>query len=139
MSDINLVAVLLAAVAQFAVGGFWYTVVFGKAWGEMHGFDKLSKAKQDEMKSMMGPIYGAQFLVTVVSAAVLAKLITLLPNYSVYTLAVLVWLGFVFPTEYSAIAFGGTEEKWVLKKLLISSTGVLACLLVGAFVLSLFN
>src|SRR5437868_3473041 len=104
MDHINFLAVLIAALAQFAVGGIWYTVIFGKKWGEMHGFDKLSKAKQDEMKSMMGPFYGLQFLVTIFTSVVLAKLIVLLPNYSAYTLALLVWLGFVVPTEFGAIA-----------------------------------
>lgn len=32
MGDVNLLAVVLGAVAFFAVGALWYTVLFGKAW-----------------------------------------------------------------------------------------------------------
>jgi hypothetical protein len=138
MDDINLLAVLVAAACQFAVGAVWYMAIFSKAWGDMHGFDKLSKAQQKEMASKMGPWYGLQMLVTVVMVFVLAKMILLVPGYSPYALASLLWLGFIVPTEYSAVAFGGTESKWMLKKFLISSFGSLACLLIGAFILGLF-
>jgi hypothetical protein len=32
MGNVNLLAVVLGAVAFFAVGALWYTVLFGKAW-----------------------------------------------------------------------------------------------------------
>jgi hypothetical protein len=80
----------------------------------------------------------AQFVVTVITTVVLAKLITLLPGYSVYTLAVLAWIGFVVPTQIAAILFGGTEPKWVVKKALIMAGGSLLCLLAAAAILQAF-
>jgi len=136
--DINWVAVIAAAIAMFAVGGFWYMVPFGKIWGEMHGFDKLSKKEQKEAQSKMGPYYGAQIVVTVISAAVLAHFIVALPNVEFYKIAFWLWLGFIVPTEVSAVIFGGTEPKWIVKKIAISIGGSLACTLIGAWVISLF-
>ncbi|CAN5188450.1 hypothetical protein BH11PAT4_BH11PAT4_5360 [soil metagenome] len=136
--EVNTWAVVAATVAQFVVGMIWYTGVFGKVWGEMHGFDKLSKEVQKEMMSKMAPFYGAQLIATVITAFVLAKMIVMLPDYSPYALATLIWIGFVVPTQFSAVAFGGTEAKWIVKKMLIMTLGTLACLLVGAAVIQAF-
>lgn len=136
--DINLVAVLVAAIVMFAVGGFWYMVLFSKAWGEMHGFDKLSKAEQKQMQSKMGPYYGVQILVTLISAWALAYFLVAQPDVEFYKVAFLLWLGFIVPTEVSSVIFGGTEGKWIVKKIAISIAGSLACVLAGAWVISLF-
>lgn len=136
--EINFVAVLVATVAMFAVGGFWYMVPFGKAWGDIHGFDKLSKKEQKEMQAKMGPYYGAQALVTFISAWALAYFLVALPDVAWYATAFFLWLGFIVPTEVSAVVFGGTEGKWIVKKIAISIGGSLAATLVGAWVISLF-
>lgn len=39
MGDVNLLAVVLAATAFFALGALWYGALFGKAWKELTGFD----------------------------------------------------------------------------------------------------
>jgi hypothetical protein len=58
MGQINYLAVLLAAVAFFAVGAVWYTVLFGKAWQRALG---LSDA-QLKGGANMALIYGGAFL-----------------------------------------------------------------------------
>lgn len=136
--EINWIAVLAAAVAMFAVGGFWYMVPFAKAWGEMHGFDKLSDKEQKQMQSQMGPLYGVQILVTVISAWALAYFLAAQPDVRWYITAFLLWFGFIVPTEVSSVIFGGTEGKWVVKKILISIGGSLVATLVGAWVITLF-
>jgi fatty acid desaturase len=136
--EVNLVAVLAATVAMFAAGAVWYMALFSKQWGEIHGFEKLSKSEQKEMQSKMGPYYGAQMVVTFVSAWVLAFFLAALPNVVWYTLAFLLWLGFIVPAEVSAVIFGGTEGRWILSKIVISIGGSLVALLVGAYVISLF-
>ncbi len=136
--DINLTAVLAATVAMFAVGGFWYMVPFSKAWGDIHGFNKLSKKQQKEMQSQMGPLYGAQIVVTLISAWALAYFLAAMPQVAWYTTAFYLWLGFIVPTEVSSVLFGGTDGRWIVKKIAISVGGSLACTLVGAWIISLF-
>ena len=138
MEDINLLAVLLAAVGQFAFGALWYTVLFGNLWGKMHGFDKLPKAKQQEMMKDMNVIYGLQFLVTVISVLALAKLIAIVPGYSAYTLAFWLWLGFMVPCNVSAVLFGGTDQKWIASKIAVMCGAHVGYLLVAVYILSLF-
>ncbi len=137
--EIDYAAVAAASLAMFAVGAIWYMVLFAKQWGTIHGFDKLDKKTQKEMQSQMGPYYAAQVLVTIASAFVLAKLMAMLPNYSPYMLAILIWVGFVVPTQVSAVIFGGTEGKWIKQKLMIMKGESLAHLLVAAWVISMIQ
>lgn len=136
--DVSLLAVVAATVGQFIFGMIWYTPLFGKLWGKMHGFDNLSKEKQKEMMSKMGPWYTLQLVVTVVTAYVLAKLMVTFPDYSPYTLANLIWLGFVVPTQVSGVIFGGTEAKWITKKIAVLAFGSLGCLWVAVAILNMF-
>ncbi len=130
-------AVILASIAEFIVGAIWYTPLFGTLWGKIHGFDKLSRAEQQAAQKGMAPLLAVQFIGTVVTTIVLAKVIEAFPAYSVFEVAALVWIGFFVPTQVSAVVFGGTESRWVVKKSLVMAGGSLACLLVAAAVLQL--
>lgn len=136
--EVNIWGVVVATIAMFIVGALWYMVVFQKQWGEMFDFDKLSKAKQKEMQAQMGPYYALQMVVTAVTAFVLALFLALLPEESPYLLAFWVWLGFVVPTQVSAVIFGGVDAKWIPRRIGIMAGGSLAPLMVAAFVLGLF-
>jgi hypothetical protein len=135
--NINILGVILATVIQFIIGAIWYMPLFGKLWGRIHGFDKLDPAVQKEMAAKMGPWYGLQILVTLITSVVLAKLIVMVPNTSPYLLAVMAWIGFVVPAQASAVVFGGTEPKWILTKIAVMAGGSIACLMAGAAVLSM--
>lgn len=136
--EINLLAVLAATAAMFATGAVWYMAFFSKQWGEIHGFEKLSKKEQQEMQAKMGPYYGAQIVVTFVSAWMLAFFLGAVSSLEWYVVALYLWLGFIVPTEVSSVIFGGTEGRWILSKIVISIGGSLATTLVGAWVISLF-
>ena len=131
----TIVAVAAATVTQFVVGGAWFSVLFGKAWGRVHGFDKLPKAKQAELAKEITPWYGVQLVVTIFAAWSLTKLIELLPSYSPYTLALIVWFGFILPTQASGIIFGNDNNKLFWNKLAIVTGASLVCTLVGAAVI----
>ena len=130
-------AIILASVAEFIVGAIWYMPLFGKTWGKIHGFNSLNKAEQKDAQKQMMPMLLVQFIGTVITTVVLAEFMKSLPNYSPYSLAFIVWIGFFVPTQISAVIFGGTEGKWVVPKSLIMAGGALACLLVAVTVLQL--
>ena len=135
MEGVNLMAAVLATVAMFVIGAVWYTGLFAKQWGEMFGFDKLSKKEQDELRKAMGPQMVLQFVVTALSALALAKLIALAPQYSVFKLAAIVWLGLVTPVIVSSVIFGGVEAKWVKRRITIMSFEALAHLMAAAWII----
>ena len=134
---INFWAVLLASVLEFVFGAIYYGPVFGKLWGKIHGFDKLPKEVQEKMMKMMGPTYVIQFLVTVVSTFVLAIFIAYQPTWNAYALAGFCWLGFVVPAQVSAVMFGNTDKRWMVKKVALQAGASLACLEIAVVVLTM--
>jgi hypothetical protein len=64
---INHLAVIVATISAFILGGVWYGPLFGAAWMQENGFtpDQLAKANQ-------GKVYGLAFLWTLVMAYNLA-------------------------------------------------------------------
>jgi len=135
--QLNYLAVIVATIVQFAIGAIWYSVFFGKLWGKIHGFDKLSKEVQQKMMKEMGPFYLLQALVTLVMAFVLTIFITYLPTWNVYVLAGSFWIGFVVPTQVSSVIFGGTEGKWIFPKIAVQAGASLLSLEVAAAVIRL--
>lgn len=68
MPDINLLAVLVAAISSFFLGGLWYSpVLFGKAWMKETG------VKGDEQHP--AKVFGTSFIFTLISAFVFATLL----------------------------------------------------------------
>ena len=136
--EVNILAVIVATVAMFAVGAVWYMVFFAKKWGQLHDFDSYSKEEQKAMAAKMGPFYGLQLLMTLLSAWVLAYLMVQLPNMSPVLIAIAVWAGFVLPADVSGVIFGGTKPKDIAAKILIQAGEALLRLVVAALVISLF-
>lgn len=138
--NINYVAVLVAAVAQFIFGAIWYTPIFGKLWGKIHGFDKATPEEQKVMTKEMMPYLGIQFFFTIVTTFVFALLLNGIPSdWNIYGLAGFFWLGFIVPTQVSAVIFGGTKKEWLAKKSLIMIFGALGCMMILAFVMNWFR
>lgn len=135
---INSVAILIASLLQFIFGAIWYTPIFGKVWGKIHGFDKYSQEVQKKMMKSMGPLLGIQFITTIVTTTVLATIgASTTSLWSIYALAGLCWLGFIVPTQISAVLFGGTEPRWVVTKISIMTGGSLGCMMIAAAILSI--
>ncbi len=139
---IHALPILVASVLQFIFGAIWYTPIFGKAWGKIHGFDAYSKEEQAKMmRDMWRPLL-AQFLVTVLTTYVLALFLSLFrtqfpDTWHAFGIAGFAWLGFVLPTQISAVLFGGTKPGMVLKKIAIMAGASLGCLMIAAAVLEL--
>ncbi|MEO9485071.1 MAG: DUF1761 domain-containing protein [Ekhidna sp.] len=66
-ASINWLAVLVAAVSAFVVGGLWYGPIFGKAWMAEMGYS------EDDLKDAnMLKIYGTAFILEFIIALQLA-------------------------------------------------------------------
>ena len=135
--NINILAIIVATVAQFFIGAIWYTPIFGKLWGRIHGFDHLTPEAQKEMQKGMWKLLVPQFIFTFITTFVFALLKSgFPPEWNIYGLAGFFWLGFVVPTQVAAVLFGGTDPKWVVTKILIMAGGSLFCLEAAAHILS---
>ena len=70
MPEVNYLAVALAALSAFVLGGLWYSLLFAKQWAALTG--------QSEEKLKSGNpaiVFGGAFLLNLVSAYVLAMFV----------------------------------------------------------------
>ena len=109
MLYINIWAVIVAALAMFAIGALWYTVLFGKKWVE------LSKIVPQNPMPNMTSSYIWHFVTTLVTSFILAKLISWFCNGSMTSalkLAVLIWLAFIAMRDLSGVIW--EKKPWAL-------------------------
>jgi hypothetical protein len=136
--ELNYTAIIVATIAQFIFGAIWYTPIFGKTWGKIHGFDQVGPEKQKEMMKEMWKLLVTQFILTLVTAVVFALLLNhISSDWSIYWLAFLFWLGFIMPTQVAGIIFGGTKPGWIMTKIFIAAGAGLGCMEIIALVFKL--
>lgn len=70
MQGINWLAVLVAAVSTFILGGLWYGPLFGKAWMRASGVTEEMARNANTARTM-----GVSFVLELIIAAVLAAFI----------------------------------------------------------------
>ena len=106
--DINILAVLVAAVATFALGALWYSPLgFAKQWVAAHGYTPEQLAA---MQKGAGRAYGVTFVCWLVMALALGILTHRIGVHSVpggLKLGVLCWAGFSASVGLSAHVFSG--------------------------------
>lgn len=112
MPEVNLIAVLVAAIVAMAVGGLWYSpLLFGKRWIKLMKFtEKQVKAMQEGSK--VSYLYG--FLNQLVMAYVMGAFFVMLGVESVQMgmrVAFWLWLGFVGTTSMGSVLWEGKTMK----------------------------
>jgi len=68
--NLNWLAILVAALSAFALGGLWYSVLFAKRWAKETGITSESASRKN-----MGRTFGLSFLLALVAAFFLALFI----------------------------------------------------------------
>jgi hypothetical protein len=106
---LNLLAVLVAAVATMVVGFLWYSpVLFAKPWMREMGYDPNDKAKTQEMQKSAGPAYAGSFVASLISAFVLALIFHwahIGDMHGALGMSFHVWLGFVATVQLTGALF----------------------------------
>lgn len=100
---VNWLAVVLAALAGFVVGGLWYGPLFGKKWMAAAGLN------EEQLKSHnIATTYGFTFLLSLLASWTLAHGFATYPDlaFSVMVLTALgVAIGFVVPALWTNYLF----------------------------------
>lgn len=65
--DVNWLAVCLAALSAFVLGGLWYGPLFGKAWLKAN-----AKPEDAPMEGHPAKVFGGAFVLSLIAAAVFA-------------------------------------------------------------------
>ena len=113
MFDINLFAVLVAAIISMVLGGLWYGPLFGKAWMKLIGMSDadLKKAKEKGM----GKSYLLMFIGSLVMAFELAHIIQAFgaePWQMGLAAGFWSWLGFIATRSLSSVLW--ENKSWNL-------------------------
>lgn len=105
---INYLAVLVAAIAHFLIGGLWYGLLFGNKFVELIGWSP-EKLQQMESHNPIKEMF-LTFLSAVILSLVMAHFIQYTGARTVFDgiqTAVLLWLGFVATTQFATVMFEG--------------------------------
>lgn len=138
---INMMAILIAVVANFILGFIWYTPLFGKVWGKEMGFETTQKPPASAMiKGMVFMVMGNFFMVWVFAHNMAVwnpvtwglEPSPMSPAANATMAGIFTWLGFYFPTDLGTVAW--ESKSW---KLFFINTGYhLAAVLLVAFILA---
>lgn len=138
-SNVNLLSVLAAGIATMILGFVWYSpALFAKPWMREMGYDLNDKAKLKEMQKSAGATYGIAFLAGLVSAFMLAKILSITPiDTALYgmKLGFGVWLGFVATVQLTGALF----MKSSMKLFAINTGYQLVCYLVMGAILAVWK
>lgn len=111
--DVNIIAVVVAAVANMILGMLWYSkLMFGKTWMKESGMTEgeMKKSKEKGMaKEMLAAV-----LASLVMAYVLAHFISIgemVQEGSALTVAFWVWLGFMATLLLDGVLWEGKSVK----------------------------
>lgn len=135
---INIVAILVAVVANFFLGFIWYTPLFGKVWGKEMGYAPDMKVETSVfVRGLIFMVIGNFLFAWVFSHNIAAW--DFVPGISEMSkaqnalmAAVFTWIGFYVPGSLGATVW--EKHSW---KLFFINTGYnLASLLVVAFILT---
>ena len=127
---VNYLAVLIAAVAAFAVGALWYSVLFGKVWRKEMGMGDMPASMGGMGSSMIGG-----FIATLVLTYVLDYFLIALGAVTLsaaLTIAFWAWLGFIATVMSNIVWY--EKKSWTLY--FINAAHYLVALLVASAVLA---
>jgi hypothetical protein len=107
LDSLNYWAILVATLAGFAVGALWYGVIFSKAWAAA-----VAKPREQlgaPLPSMLTSLLG-YLLISFMTAIVQFWVGVTSPGAGV-TVAVMMWLGFSFPSFSPGIMYAGHSRR----------------------------
>lgn len=138
MFEVNLWAVIIAAVAANLVGFAWYSNwLFGRPWRRAMGLSEEHMAEQKAKKNMAG-IFAFSAVADLITAYVVANLLNLFLVFSLNDasqLAIWLWLGLMMPIMVGGLLW--ENKSW--KLLAINGSYRLAALLIMTLILAFFQ
>jgi len=118
---INYLAVFVAAILIFVLGGLWYSpVLFAKRWIALQGRTE-EQMRAEAAASNMPMMYLAAFICAFIQAWVMAMVVGHMSQVAEMGIAhaaifsALLWLGFAATTSYATALFSGKPRQlWLI-------------------------
>ena len=115
---INIIAILVAVVANFIIQMIWYTALFSKSWSKEMGYDPNMRPDKKAMFKGMALTFIGSFIFAWVLSFYLAgwKFIPganeMTPLMTGFNSAISVWMGFFVPVQLSRVVW--EKHSWKL-------------------------
>jgi hypothetical protein len=142
MPEVNYLAIFVAALVIFLLGGLWYSpVLFAKRWIALQGRTE-EQMRADAAASNMPVMYLIAFICALIIAWAMAVLTNLfIPQSASPTtdwiirgikLGAFTWFGFAFPTSFATTVFSMKPKKlWLID----SGYNLLSFVIAGAIIM----
>ncbi len=104
VANANILAILIAALAGFLIGGVWYGPLFGRVWQREVGISTEEMGRTNPVK-----LFGLTFLFSILSALFLGHLLAstgVTKSFVVMMISVGVAAGFIVPALGTNYLFG---------------------------------
>ena len=137
MPQVNYLAVLVAGLVIFMLGGLWYSpVLFSKRWVALQG-KTTDQMKADAAGANMPLMYLGALLCGLITAFILAALMSHMGRQTWMIgahVGALAWLGFAAPTSFATALFSmKPKQLWLIDSLYNLVAFVLAGVIIGAW------
>jgi hypothetical protein len=140
VTGVNYLAVLVAAIVIFALGGLWYSpVLFVKKWLALQGRtveQERAQAAAANMPLMYISAFVCSLIIALVMAHILAHMASIMPTGAVHGafFGFMAWLGFAAPTSYATAIFSGKPKQlWLIDTTYNLVSFVLAGIILAAW------
>ncbi|HLC93186.1 MAG TPA: DUF1761 domain-containing protein [archaeon] len=114
---VNIVALVVSAIASMGLGMLWYGPLFGRQWMALSGIKEPTKEEKDKMMGKMMPMMAAGFVASLIAAYVLAVFIQFSGAVGAFEGALTgfwVWLGFIATVSLNTVLWEGKPIKLYL-------------------------
>jgi hypothetical protein len=71
LSNANWLAIIVAAIAYYALGSVWFSLLFGKQWMALNGIPEPTPERKEEMKKLLMPMLLKSLVMSLVMAFVI--------------------------------------------------------------------
>ena len=142
--SVNYLAILVAAIIMFILGGLWYSpVLFMKKWLALQNRTE-EEARAQAASANMPLMYISAFITALITAAVMAHLLSHIMSGSEHIMhpgavhgagfGLICWLGFAAPTSYATAIFSGKPKQlWLIDTTYYLVSFVIAGAILGAW------
>jgi Protein of unknown function (DUF1761) len=118
---VNFLAVLVAAIVIFVLGGLWYSpLLFAKKWIALQGRteeQERAQAAAANMPVMYISAFACSLIIALVMAHIMVHMASIMPVGAVHGafFGFMAWLGFAAPTSYATAIFSGKPKQlWLI-------------------------
>lgn len=131
-------AVGLGVLVSIILGSIWFGPLFGKKWMSLMGIDPNDTKKIEEGKKHMWKLYLIQMIASVMTVATLSVVVNTFDSFTkgeVVKTSLMLWLGFVVPSEIGSVLWSGKTFKQMRKIFLLNAGyGLILFVLLGCII-----